>query len=667
VTFPTITADPYPLTLAPYSFIWLELQTVGPEEEPTRELAPELIEAAAVEEPLAIQVGTASWSEFLTAAGASLMEPALRDWLPRKRWFGAKTRTIESVHVRSWAELPPPTGSDGKPKTGPGLFFFEIQFFEGPRDIYQIPLAISFGAELESVSLSSPESVILRFTSAAGPAILHDAVAREDLHQGLLKLIAGNTTLPLAELTASPQAPNARAETPQQTRSERKPDNPAATSPAPLSTQPGEAAPSVKSADVTAHQVFRPGDTLSARASAAFSAAGVNRLPSVVASAEQSNTSILFGRQLFLKLYRRLQPVENPDVEVGRFLTEKAGFTRIPPFLGEISTNMEGIGKTTIGMLQGLVENDGDGWHWFLDILTGWLEGTSKVPAPAALPSPNWQSEPLTHPALGPVEETLAAASLLGRRTAELHLALASNPSDPAFSPEPLTRRDLERDVQRIEAQIKASLEALKMMLPKLEDPLSDRAGLLLSRRAELLQRARSILNISSPGQVTRIHGDYHLGQVLHVEAQGKSTQEPQSAIGDFVLIDFEGEPARPIEERRRKQCPLKDVAGMIRSFSYAAYTAIDRVTSAGAVNETATAPGFLSDWAVLWQNAATSAFLASYRKNMAAVPSILPRPADAQILLDAYLLDKALYELLYELDNRPAWVRIPINGILVL
>ena len=134
-----------------------------------------------------------------------------------------------------------------------------------------------------------------------------------------------------------------------------------------------------------------------------------------------------------------------------------------------------------------------------------------------------------------------------------------------------------------------------------------------------------------------------------------------------FILIDFEGEPARPIEERRRKQCPLKDVAGMVRSFSYAAYTAIDRVTSAGAGNEATTEPGFLAEWANLWQQAATSAFLASYRKNMAAAQPILPRPADAQLLLDAYLLDKALYELLYELDNRPAWVRIPINGILLL
>jgi maltose alpha-D-glucosyltransferase/alpha-amylase len=248
-----------------------------------------------------------------------------------------------------------------------------------------------------------------------------------------------------------------------------------------------------------------------------------------------------------------------------------------------------------------------------------------------------------------------------------MHLALSSNSSLPAFAPEPLTREDLERDAQRIEAQIKSSFEALKWKLPKLDDTASDRAGLLLSRRTVLMERARSITSVVSAGQGTRIHGDYHLGQTLHIPASHEGPEKSGSDLGDFVVLDFEGEPARPIEERRRKKSPLKDVVGMLRSFSYAAFSAIDRSLAAGGDNAPSAGPTALADWAQLWQNAAASAFLSSYRECMADNESLLPPPPDAQILLDAYLLEKALYELLYELNNRPARIRIPIDSILTL
>ena len=178
-------------------------------------------------------------------------------------------------------------------------------------------------------------------------------------------------------------------------------------------------------------------------------------------------------------------------------------------------------------------------------------------------------------------------------------------------------------------------------------NPHADDAATLLSRRIELFSRAHAISNSAPSGHAIRIHGDYHLGQVLR-------------AKNDFVLLDFEGEPARSLAERRKKQCPLKDVAGMLRSFSYAAWAGLDHYTQRHPDRR-------LEPWLRLWENAVCSAFLTAYREAAWASPKLLPDPAQAQSLLNAYLLEKALYELLYELNNRPAWVRIPLAGILSL
>jgi maltose alpha-D-glucosyltransferase/alpha-amylase len=164
---------------------------------------------------------------------------------------------------------------------------------------------------------------------------------------------------------------------------------------------------------------------------------------------------------------------------------------------------------------------------------------------------------------------------------------------------------------------------------------------------------------LQSCGQRIRIHGDYHLGQTLRT-----GDAKLPAGGGDFVLIDFEGEPARPIEERRRKQSPLKDAAGMLRSFAYVAFAALDPLVGAERGGADCDA---LPGWAHWWQNAASAEFLRAYRDAAAQNPALLPAPEPAQALLDAYLLEKALYEVLYELNHRPAWLRIPMNGILAL
>jgi maltose alpha-D-glucosyltransferase/alpha-amylase len=363
-------------------------------------------------------------------------------------------------------------------------------------------------------------------------------------------------------------------------------------------------------------------------------------LTSRTSSAEQSNTSILYDQRLILKLFRRIQPGENPDAEIGRFLTETARFPRIAPFLGEIRGN----NTTTLAMLQGLVENEGDGWQWTLDELSRFYESVAALgspPNPAMADSPNAVRE---HAAL-----SLEAAGLLGRRTAEMHLALATPTDNPYFVAECFITDDLVDEADRIDAQLTTTLAALKRGIRHLTETTADNAALVLSRRLDLHARAHAIASATpnSAGQRIRIHGDYHLGQLLR-------------SHGDFVILDFEGEPARSLAERRTKQSPLKDVAGMLRSFSYAAYAGLN-----GFAQRRPDDARNLEPWARLWQSAVSDEFLRAYHSTVeSSDPSLVPTQGQTQLLLKAYLLEKSLYELLYEMNNRPTWVHIPLAGI---
>jgi maltose alpha-D-glucosyltransferase/alpha-amylase len=725
VPFPAITEAPYPLTIAPYSFLWLELQNpnIEPEARPQAELAAraEEVEVLVSGEEASLDLLATGWAGLASGAGLAQLESVLPAWLARQRWFGAKTRKIQSIRVAGWVEIPIAPGaysavnsdSQASGLLAPALFFIEVEYFEGrSSDMYQIPLAISAGAAADDVTATHPASVLMPLKAANGTALLHDAVVREDFRQGILSLIEHNTTLsltsaeaigvagaalprdfaegaPLFDNLPAPDAAGlaiATVEDGKEAVSGRsKGSAVAAVAPAPLSAQPGEAAtaprfglPTVVSVST---QRLQPGESpsagdptplggrLDARASSTFSEAHLGqRMASRVGSAEQSNTSIIYGKQLILKLFRRLQAGENPDVEIGRFLTEVARFPRIAPFMGEISTTSAAGEKTTVAMLQGLVANQGDGWEWFLGQLADFFPSVAALPDPPELRAPNFRSprQPLSK-GLRLARTSLEAAAMLGQRTAEMHLALSIPADAPAFAAETFTQDDLVEDARRIEAQITSALEALKLKLTTFDDPTTDAAGLLLSRRRELIARSREISDFIAAGQRIRIHGDYHLGQTLRVATtSGGVDRDASTRTGDFVLLDFEGEPARPLADRRRKQSPLKDVAGMLRSFSYVAHAGLYRFLAGheGAANLNTEG---LTEWAHQWQNAASAEFLSAYRDVIAANPALLPPPQQAQRLLEAYLLEKALYELLYELNNRPTWLRIPIAGILSL
>lgn len=587
VPFPAITGQPYALTLAPYSFLWLELQP-----------APEAPEPVAVEEArTAVDLAAATLENVLAGSGLEILERLLPSWLVRQRWFGAKTRTIQSVRIKDSFRLDSSLANTA-------VVLLEINYdnptADATADLYQIPLAITSGNEAEVLQNDFSNAAIARLTTPAGAAVVHDATVREDLRQALLKLIEQNTDISSGDAI--------------------------------LQARSGAAFPSI-----------RGKETLSAR----------------INNAEQSNTSVLYDHRLILKLFRQLQSGENPDTEIGRFLTEVAHFQRIAPFCGEITVFREGSEPLTLGMLQGLVENQGDGWQWTMEELARFYEITSSLPTPRDVGQPaafngNAAVSELAREHAG---FAINAAQLLGRRTAEMHLALATPTGDPAFIAEPLTAADLDADATRIESQTVRSLEALKYAMARLPDDTTVDAARILSAKADLLERAAVLRSSSLASLATgcriRIHGDYHLGQILRSHS-------------DYVILDFEGEPARPLAERRKKQSPLRDIAGMLRSFSYAAFSGLHTFTDHHPPTSADQARCFEA-WATLWQNAVSTEFLRGYRETIAARPELLPPPKEAQLLLSAYLLEKALYELLYELNNRPAWVRIPLAGILAL
>ena len=618
VPFPPITTQPYPLTVAPYSFLWFELQPAPVEAEPREEDKP-----TEQSSEVSLDLLSVGWGALSSGNGLALLQASLPPWLPRQRFFGAKSRTIRSVDVLDWAAIPllAASATPAASTLGAALFFIQVSYAHGEPDIYQLPLALSSGRDLEAVASTAPNSIIANLTLPVGPAALHDAVVREDCRQALLRMIEDQTSVAL----------NA-------TQTEKTPAGTMVETALNREAQPLD----------RARQVGR----LSGSSSSIFAEIrGTQAMPSRAGSAEQSNTSLLYDGKMIMKIFRRLQPGQNPDIEIGRFLTEIAKFPRIAPFLGEIARQPVEGAPMAIAMLQELVANEGDGWQWTLDELARFYEGAAGCPPPreeGRLPT-------LTSPGAIPEEAKeraglyLEAAALLGRRTAEMHLALATQTDDAAFQAEPFTMSDLRVDARRIDAQINSTLEALKERMATLQFETADDAATILSRRIEIFARAHAITTAQASGKRIRIHGDYHLGQVLR-------------AKNDFVLLDFEGEPARSLDERRRKQCPLKDVAGMLRSFSYAAWSGLDAYVQRHPDSGRALEP-----WARLWEHSVSTAFLNAYRDTIAADPDLLPEAKQADALLNAYLLEKALYELLYELNNRPAWVGIPLAGILAL
>jgi len=569
VSFPPITDKPYPLTLAPYSSLWLELQP-GPLQ-PDVPAVESGAATAAEAEPAATDI-----SSLLSGTGLELLQSLLPAYIAQQRWFGSKSRAIQTARIVSTTPL---AGTSGV------LAFVEVSYEDSASDLYQVPLATLPESQAAALRESSAHAVIATL-DAAQATVLVDATVLTSFQSAVLQSIVVE----------------------------------------------GEAPPF----------------DLEATRSTGLNPPQLTDLPSRLGSAEQSNTSILYDQTAILKLFRRLRPGENPEVEVGRFLTDVAHFTSTPAYLGDLRRASDG---TTVAYLQAFAPNEGDGWAWTLDELGRFYEEIANCPAPQ--PSGGWMAADAAPTSAEIAEHAglyLEAARLLGSRTAELHLALATPTEDPAFTVEPYRDEDLAADRERIREQASAALDALQAAAAQLPAEASAPATALLEGRNRIFAAIDALQGEAQTfGSRLRIHGDYHLGQLLRTNS-------------DFLIVDFEGEPMRSLEERRRKQTPLRDVAGMLRSFSYAARSVANRHMELHPENA-----GPLTDWAAAWENAAGGAFLHGYRAGIQGRPNLVPRPPQERLLLQALLLEKALYELLYELNNRPTWLSIPLNGVLTV
>jgi maltose alpha-D-glucosyltransferase/alpha-amylase len=349
---------------------------------------------------------------------------------------------------------------------------------------------------------------------------------------------------------------------------------------------------------------------------------------------EQSNTSVVIGERVMLKGYRRLHAGPQPELEIARFL-DAVGYRNTPDLYGYLEYADAANETTALCILQQFVESQGDGWSATLAYLERFFDRRKNLTAHDEGAQQDYH------------QIFLERAHTMGVRTAELHRAFATPTADPGFASEPVTEDDLQAWSARARASATKALDSLERELERVPAELREFAQSLLGRREELQTRL-TLPSVEELGnfQKTRYHGDFHLGQVLVV-------------ADDFKIVDFEGEPTRPLDERRIKGSPLRDVAGMLRSINYAAVAALR-----GATHDRGEDTSRLAPFAMDWEDRSIEAFLAGYRGTIAGCPSYPADRVQADRLLEFFILEKAFYEMSYELANRPAWVRIPLEGI---
>jgi maltose alpha-D-glucosyltransferase/alpha-amylase len=557
---------------------------------PPRKESIELVAAAASTPHL---TASGSWESFIHGEGRALIEPALSAYLPRARWFRSKARNVKSTVIKDLIPVHEASGAM--------LGMVGVEFTYGEVETYVIPIAWAEGDRAVELRTRSPQRAIaelhLRGRNGGADGLVYDAGADPEFCQALLSLMDRRRHLrgEQGELRVGQTA-----------------------------AWPGIRESLDSNTEVRAIR------------------------------AEQSNFSMVFGDRLILKMFRRLDRGLNPDLEVGRFLTERASFPHTPPLAGWLEYHSGREEPRTMAVLHGFVPNQGDAWEYTGRELMRYFERavTKKDINPAISNRPLveliTEQEPSTA-VRDLVGAYLGVAGLLGRRTAELHLALAAGSEDPAFAPEPystLYQRSAYQSMRNLLGQVLRHVRSrLVSVEPELQAPLQR----LLASQERINGHFGAFIGRRFNVVRTRCHGDLHLGQILHT---GK----------DFMIIDFEGEPARSLDDRRRKRSPLRDVAGMLRSFHYASLVGLFERLSSGAlgINDFEA----MEPWARLWQTWCSWAYLDGYLKIAGHAPFVPADREDLRVLLDALLLEKAIYEVGYELNNRPDWLRVPLHGI---
>jgi maltose alpha-D-glucosyltransferase/alpha-amylase len=533
------------------------------------------------------------WQEVLRGRIRNRFEKTLSAYLGARRWFGGKARQIKQARIQEWL----PLAEDGQAQA---IVFVDVDYVGSETETYVLPLAYVPAQHSQNLVYEWPDAVVARVKviQRAEDGFLLDAPADADFCNRLLALIQRRRTIKgrSGTLVARPTAALGKI------------------------LPPTDAAP-----------------------------------PPSILGVEQSNTSVMFGDKLILKLFRRVQEGVNPDLQIGLHLTGQR-FAHIPPVAGFIEYRPRRGKPSTLAMLQRYEPNQGDAWEYTLNMLDRYFEQI--VAQNAALEMAAVPREGLFELALSEPPRELAeltgfyteSARTLGRRTAQMHLALGESSQDPVFAPERFTKLYQRSLYQSMRTACRRNFSLLRRRLKHLPEAARAEATDLSGREPAILDVFRRLLDIRISAMRTRCHGDYHLGQVLYT---GK----------DFIIIDFEGEPVRPVSERLIKRSPLRDVAGMLRSFHYASRMALQNTETRGWVQpENRTLMG---SWAEYWFKWIAAVFLSEYLQ-VAGGGHFLPENQTArQVLLESYLLEKAVYELGYELNNRPDWVGIPITGIL--
>jgi maltose alpha-D-glucosyltransferase/alpha-amylase len=525
--------------------------------------------------------------DFFNGKAASRLDEVLPGFLTRSRWFSGKARPLKQAKIEEMFFLE-------KESHQWAIAIVRVDYLSGDGELYALPMALAHENQLDRLLQEHPQSVISKIKIKGKPStfLLHDALTDPAFGAALLDVLSRKRT-------------------------------------------------------IHGRRGHMRGMTTGAFRS--LLAKSPPLPPPTVMGAEQSNTSIRFGDRLIIKLIRKLSPGVNPDLEIGRLLTEKR-FPHCAPTAGAIELRLNQDEPMTVAILQGFVPNRGDAWSYALDRLERYFEAAMDQ-APPVLPAPlpvDLLDAAPSAEAAGLIGDFLDSARLLGRRTAEMHLCLASEERLPEFKPESFSKLYQRALYQSMRSLAGKALPLLRRNYNRLPDSLRPLAVYVLEHEDDLMNRFKELLESRIGALRIRCHGDYHLGQVLFTGS-------------DFVIIDFEGEPARPISERRIKRSALRDVAGMLRSFHYAASFALVNRQKSGAP---AGRLENLEHWAEFWQRWVGAEFLKSYLQEAAGGRFVPGRREELRVLLGALLLEKAVYELSYELNNRPDWVGIPLRGI---
>jgi maltose alpha-D-glucosyltransferase / alpha-amylase len=535
------------------------------------------------------------WREILAGKPRARLEAILPDYLKRQNWFGGQSRAIKSVTLKETLAVPLTTADAAC------LVFLQIEYVESNADLYALPLAFAPGNEARRLQHHFPQLVIARldFTGGKPGGVLYDAMGSPSFGQALLKLVPHRLRL----------------------KSE-------------LGELEGMRMPALR-------RIL----------------GGVAPPAPVLFKAEQDNSSLVFGDKLILKLFRRLEPGINPELEVSRFLAAKE-FAHSPTLAGALEYSGGDDTRFTLAVVHEFLPHARSAWDYTLETLSryydrvvAWVAQSHSAPPP---PAENIRllKQDIPSEIAQDIGSYLESARLLGECTGKLHLALAADPKDPAFVPEPFTSQYQRSVFQTMRTVAVQNLRLLRKQLKTLAADLLPLAQRVAEAEPAIIQHYRHFSERQFTARRIRIHGDFHLGQVLWT---GK----------DFAFVDFESDNTLALSERRIKRSPLRDVAGLVRSLHYAAYAGLHQHVERGVIPHE-NLPRFES-WVRHWNQWVSVSCLKGYLHHVGPSGILPAREEDLHAMLRAYLLNHMMIELGRELRPPSSRLKIPLQGILYL